>query len=130
MSRGGGAGFFDAFFSSGFLGGAVVLGNSSYQNGGAGFLGTADGMVYSTIADNTAYGNGTDATALVRAGIQARRSLVHGNTVTGNGGLGMVFQDAAYRENVINGNAGGTFGGSGAMVDLGANSCNGTATCP
>ena len=49
--------------------------------------------------------------------------------MTANTEFGIEAEDSAYRENVVNGNAGGTVGGTGA-IDLGANSCNGAATCP
>ena len=42
------------------------------------------------------------------------------------GTLGVLLH-AAYRENVINNNTAGTVTGG---VNMGANSCNGTATCP
>jgi hypothetical protein len=105
-------------------GGSVHFGNTSYQNGDSGFL----GALYSTLADNTTYGNGTDALRLSRSGIQARWSLVVGNTMTDNVQHGLESDGAGYRENVINGNAAGNV--TGVAIDLGANSCNGTASCP
>jgi hypothetical protein len=105
-------------------GGSVHFGNTSYQNGDSGFL----GALYSTLADNTTYGNGTDALRLSRSGIQARWSLVVGNTMTDNVQHGLESDGAGYRENVINGNAAGTV--NGVAIDLGGNSCDGTATCP
>jgi len=105
-------------------GGSVHFGNTSYQNGSSGLA----GGIYSTLADNTTYGNGTDALQLLRSGIVAGRSLVVGNTMTDNAEHGLLSGGAAYRENVINGNAAGNV--TGVAIDLGANSCNGTASCP
>jgi hypothetical protein len=105
-------------------GGSVYFGNTSYQNDSSGF----GGALYSTLADNTTYGNGTDALPTFRSGIQARRSLVVGNTMTDNVQYGLESDGAAYRENVINGNPVGTV--TGVAIDLGGNSCNGTSTCP
>ncbi len=109
-------------------GGSVYFGNTSYQNSGSGLGGGSVGVIYSTLADNTTYGNGTDALQLLRSGIVARRSLVVGNTMTDNAQYGLESDGATYRENVINGNAAGTV--NGVAIDLGANSCNGTVTCP
>jgi hypothetical protein len=108
-------------------GGSVYFGNTSYQNGGSGLGVRIVGVPYSILANNTTYGNGTDALQLFRSGIVARRSLVVGNTMTDNAEHGLESDGAAYRENVINGNAATV---TGVAIDLGANSCNGTATCP
>jgi hypothetical protein len=48
--------------------------------------------------------------------------------MTDNAQYGLDSFGAAYRENVINGNAAGTV--TGVAIDLGANSCNGAASCP
>ncbi len=49
--------------------------------------------------------------------------------MSGNTGFGLsVASDTGYRANVISGNTGGTVTGVG--VDLGANACDGAATCP
>ena len=75
----------------------------------------------STVSGNLSYGNG--------AGIFANAgSLVEGNNIRNNTGVGLdLASDAAYRENVINNNTGGNVTGG---VNMGSNSCNGTATCP
>jgi len=104
-------------------GGSVLLGNTAYNNGNVGigsFMGF--GVYYSVLSDNTAYGNAGD-------GIAGNRSLVIGNTTTGNGGYGLAGWLASFRENVINGNTVGTVSIPGG-IDLGANSCSGTASCP
>lgn len=54
------------------------------------------------------------------------------NTANDNGGAGMILfgsgvDRSAYRDNVANGNSGGSIGGG---TNIGGNSCNGTATCP
>ncbi len=105
--------------AAGVSSGSTVSGNTVYQNGGRGIF-ASNG---STVSVNTSYANGGD-------GIQASfGSTVQGNTVRFNDGYGLrlLFPDAAYRENVITFNTTGTVIGG---VNMGANSCNGTTTCP
>jgi hypothetical protein len=70
------------------------------------------------------YANGAD-------GIRAISGCnVHRNTARSNGGYGLnLGSQSAYRDNVITINTAGTVLGATA-VDMGGNSCNGTATCP
>ena len=98
--------------------GSTVSGNTAYDNSDDGLEAGAG----STVRGNTAFKNGGD-------GIETLPGCnVQGNTARGNGGFGLRlgFQ-SAYRGNVIHLNAAGSVTGG---VDLGANSCNGTASCP
>jgi hypothetical protein len=120
----------DAIGSAVGSGGSVFLGNSIFRNGGSGTTGQSNNSLnYATVANNTVYQNGTNTEAFTRGGIQASWSLVHGNTIHGNGDAGLEGLLSGYRENVISDNAGGTVVGTG-MVDLSGNLCNGTTTCP
>jgi len=98
--------------------GSVIRDSSAYLNEGIG-IGVGEG---SLVSDNTAYENGDD-------GIDAfAGSTVQRNSVRANTGTGLILSsDASYRENTVSGN-GGTVGFFG--INMGANSCNGTATCP
>jgi parallel beta-helix repeat protein len=119
--------------------GSTVSDDTAYENGGDGIF-AGEG---STVSANTVYQNGGD-------GIRVNpSSTVSGNTATDNGGVGisanlgssvmrntvgtntgfglLLAAEAAYRENVITSNMGGTVSGG---VNLGANSCNGSPTCP
>jgi len=90
-----------------------------------------DGIVAfqgSSVIDSVAFSNDAD-------GIEtSNRVLVRGNAVSANTGVGLrLGDDTAFRENVVTSNTGGTVvlnAGGGAFVNLGNNSCNGTATCP
>lgn len=105
------------------LGSSCVLRGSSFQ-------GNEDSGIVSfgpnAIGDNSAVGNGG-------AGIRSQTAssmdgLVHGNVVRSNLGVGIELSSAsAFRENTISANSGGTVSGG---VDLGANSCNATTSCP
>ncbi len=91
---------------------------------------TADGIVVSVgslVADNASDLNG-------QAGISAlSTSSIQRNIVQGNNGVGLyLFPEAGgtaavYRENVVSANTAGTVTSG---INLGNNSCNGTATCP
>jgi len=98
--------------------GNIVRGNSTYQNEAHGI----DANSGCQISDNVAYQNSGD-------GIEASAdSSVQRNTVRLNTGFGLdLATDAAYTENTINGNTAGTVDDG---VNMGANSCNGTTSCP
>jgi hypothetical protein len=120
--------------------GASVVGNASYDNGGDGIEVSSGSLVRDNSAyqneddgietsigclasDNVAYGNGSDG---IEAGAD---SAIQRNALRSNGGLGLnpLAADVAYRENVIDNNVGGSVSGG---LDLGANACNGSLTCP
>jgi len=105
--------------------GLVLTSNTSRDNVRNGIF-----VRHSVIAANAVYANGTGGDPLTNAGIDAVGSLVIGNTMTGNNGYGLEGIFVGYRENVINGNGAGTVTALGGPVNMGANSCNGTATCP
>jgi hypothetical protein len=98
--------------------GSTVTGNTVFQNGRHGI------NVF-----NGATVSGNNATANIGDGIQANAGcLVQRNIMRSNDGFGLSLgSDSAYRENVINNNTPGTVTGG---VNMLANSCNGTATCP
>lgn len=118
--------------------GSTVSGNTAYSNGGDG-INAGSG---STVSGNTAFTNGDDgfwvgagSTVSGNAaydndshGIQAVSGVVQRNTVSSNDGFGLVLgPSAAYRENVITANPGGTVDGG---FNMGSNYCNGNDTCP
>ena len=118
--------------------GSTVTGNTAYQNDSDGI----DAESGSTVTGNTVYGNGTDgievgfgstvtgnsASQNGGAGISSLDgSTIQRNTVRDNTGFGLnLGSGTAYRENVITDNTAGTVSGG---VNMGSNSCNGTATC-
>jgi hypothetical protein len=111
-------------------GGSVFLANSIYENGGAGVASNeVDGVFLSAFFENTLYLNGQDETNPLRQGIAAVKSLLLGNSSTFNGGAGLHAAQSGYRLNAVNENGGGTVSGAGA-IDLGANVCDGSTTCP
>lgn len=97
--------------------GSTVSDNTATGNGGLGIFAYG-----ATISGNTANGNGSDGIGTFSG------CTVQGNTVRGNlqNGLGLS-ADSSYRGNTITSNIGGTVVGG---INLGANSCNGTAACP
>jgi hypothetical protein len=97
--------------------GGLVSGNTVYSNGQDGIEASGG----SNIVDNTAYDNEQD-------GIRTSNDcLIQGNTSTLNTGFGLAIGASAYRGNAVNDNFGGTVNGG---INLGANSCNGVASCP
>jgi hypothetical protein len=100
--------------------GSTVSGNSAIQNGGDGFS-LGNGVM---VSGNAAYLNGGDGIST------AQSCLVQRNNVFNNTGFGLkLLGDSAYGENLINDNGGGTVSVAG-VINMGSNSCNGTATCP
>jgi hypothetical protein len=100
--------------------GSIVSGNTVFENGDDGISVSLGGVIVSGNTSNNNTGDG------IRAGSGC---LVHQNTVRSNGGFGLrLSQDAAFRKNVIADNTAGTIFGAG--INMLANSCNGTATCP
>lgn len=98
--------------------GCTITGNSLYTNGGTGI----DAGGTSTVVRNTLQNNAGDG---ITCGAQA--CLVSGNTVVGSGGVGLVLgTSTGYVNNVLFANGGTVSGG----VQLGANLCNFTTTCP
>jgi Right handed beta helix region len=99
--------------------GALVRDNAAWINSQAGIAVAAG----STVSDNSTFDN-------LGIGIYAENgSTVQRNTSRGNGGAGLVvFPSTTYRENTVTANLGGTVIGGG--LSLGANSCNGTPSCP
>jgi len=96
---------------------AVIRDNSAYLNEYIGIVASEGSLV----SDNAAYENGN-------AGISTfQGSTVQRNTVRANSGFGLSLSaDASYHDNTISGNGGTVNSG----VNMGANSCNGTTTCP
>ena len=80
----------------------------------------------STVSDNASYANG-------ERGISAGPGdTIQRNTVRSNGSLGLALvgaSGASYRQNTVTNNS-GTVGIISNWIDLGGNSCNGTASCP
>ena len=102
---------------------SIVEGNLASANVGVGLRATGQGTL---VIDNVAVANTSHGIAVGSSG------LLQGNTSSNNGGAGLLLSGtpslrAAYRENVVNGNAGVAVQGG---VELGGNSCNGTMTCP
>jgi hypothetical protein len=116
----------------------VITGNTANENLLTG-ISTGDGAI---VSENIVYKNGVDgisaltgslvsenlASDNVDIGIRvSSKCLVQRNVVRGSV-TGISLEPAsAYRENVVNDTTGSTIAGG---VDLGDNSCNGTATCP
>jgi len=97
--------------------GAIVSGNVVYKNGIHGI----SALTGSVVSENLASKN-VDIGIAVSSQCLVQRNVARGS-VTGIAlGIG-----SAYRENVVNDNTGSSIGGG---VNLGDNSCNGTATCP
>ena len=100
------------------LSSSTITGNTVFTNGMDGIK-SGQG---STISGNTAWGNGADG---VDAGFGC---TVQGNTAQRNLGYGLRLSfSAAYRENVVTENTVGTVTGG---MNMGANSCNGSVSCP
>lgn len=97
--------------------GTIVQANAIDDNGDDGVQ--ADTLCL--IADNTIRSNGGSGVEDLGSGSVQR------NTLRSNGSFGLDTTDSAYHENTIDGNAGGSVNGG---VDLGANACNGAASCP
>ncbi|HIF91697.1 MAG: right-handed parallel beta-helix repeat-containing protein [Myxococcales bacterium] len=109
----------DSVFNGIFCQGeCTISGNTSNRSGGDGiFANNGSSVTGNTVRFGAADGiqTGTD-------------SNVQGNTVSRNTLFGLnLGTNSAYRGNVISLNSSGTVSGG---VNLGANSCNGTATCP
>jgi len=102
------------------LDGSTVSGNTTYQNERDGI----QALTGSTGSGNAAYDNAGD-------GIQsAQGSIVWGNSARSNTGFGLnLGSQSGYRENVVSNNTAGTVSGASA-VNLGANACDGSTTCP
>lgn len=100
----------------------VVHDNAVHDNGNDG-IGIANGG--SIVSDNTASANGGDGIEIQGgAGTTVQRNTLTSNATYGlNLGLAL---GATYRENTISGNGATVSGG----IDMGANSCNATTTCP
>lgn len=98
--------------------GAVVRGNSTYQNEAHGIDANSGSMV----SENSAYDNNGDGIE-ASAGSSVRHNVARLNTAFG---LDLA-ADVAYSDNTVNQNTGGTVNGG---LNLGANSCNGAASCP
>lgn len=100
-------------------GGLVASGNSAYQNDGSGIVGYVGSSVITrnVVYDNAVHGISTNGGA-----------QISGNVVTFNddNGLDLGLSDSAYTENTMSGNGTNVIGG----LNLGTNSCNGTASCP
>jgi hypothetical protein len=96
-----------------------VIGVRVTGNANAGiFIANGEGHL---VRDCTATGNGGIGIGL------ASRSRVVGNTVSNNTGAGMSLgTGTGYGGNVVNNNGGTVSGG----VEMGANICDGTTTCP
>jgi hypothetical protein len=74
-----------------------------------------------TVTNNTSVGNGAD-------GIYCSNCTVVANTVKGNGGYGLALAgNTGYGNNFVNLNTAGTVQGG---VQIDANVCNGSSTCP
>jgi len=97
--------------------GSLVSGNVVHSNGQDGIEASDGGNV----VDNIAYDNGQDG---IRT---SNNALVQGNVSTQNTLYGLNVAGSAYRGNAVNANFGGTVNGG---INLGANSCNGAASCP
>jgi hypothetical protein len=122
--------------------GSILRGNTAYQNGSAGIQGgpgstIAGNVVYgnrgpgiaasssSSLEDNTSTRNGSDGIS-TGAGCLVKRNAASDNT-----GAGLRLGDrSAYVGNLVNGNGSTVVVDSGTLVNLGENSCDGTATCP
>jgi parallel beta-helix repeat protein len=109
--------------------GSTVSGNTVNQNARSGILLSAGGC---TVAGNTAFGNGTDATAPDRDGINGNNdgNTVIGNTARNNAGTGLrLGATSGFTNNVLTGNGDETNGAQrvGGIM-MGVNIC-GTAVC-
>ena len=61
----------------------------------------------------------------------SQSSIVQGNNVNNNAGYGIrMLSQSMYLGNLVVGNSAGTISTLGSVVNMGTNSCNGTATCP
>ena len=101
--------------------GSIVSNNTTQENALAGILTT--GVV--KISGNVSMvndGNGITA---------GPACIVQGNNVTSNTGFGIALgHRSIYLDNLVVGNTAGTISTTGSVINMGTNSCNGTATCP
>lgn len=125
------------------VGGSTIEGNSASENGATGiFSGSGDTVHANTCRSNRSHGILANPGATVRgnsvsynggAGLFASsNNLVVDNTSSSNLGFGLQVSasgNVAYGRNVLQGNIAGTVSG-GTQIQIGANVCNLSLTCP
>ncbi len=104
--------------------GALVSGNSVYQNAANGIDLAEEASV---VTGNTVYDNTTNGVVV------GDGSTVNANAIVSNGNLGLsnvASEVVSYTDNLITSNTVGNVEANAGLIELGGNSCGGTATCP